>query len=104
MKIKKGDTVLITKGKDRGKKGKVLYAFPKEGKVSVEGVNLLKKHISPQQQKQQQKGKEKTGQVVEFPAPVFTSNIKLVCPKCEKGTRVSQEKGVRTCKKCNQKI
>lgn len=104
MKIKKGDTVLIIAGKDRGKKGKVLHAFPKEGKVSVEGANLLKKHISPQDQKQQQKGKKKTGQIVEFPAPVAISNVKLNCPKCGKSTRISKTKEGRVCKKCNQKI
>ncbi len=67
MKIKKGDTILVIAGKDRGKTGKVLRALPKEEKVSVDGVNLLKKHISPQKQKQQQKTK-KTGQIVQFPA------------------------------------
>ncbi len=103
MLIKKGDTVLIIAGKDRGKKGKVLHAFPKESKVSVEGVNLLKKHVSPDKQKHQQKGK-KVGQIVEFPAPVSVSNVKMLCPKCDRGTRVGKEKKVRTCKKCNQKI
>ncbi len=103
MKIKKDDTVLIITGKDRGKKGKVLHVFPKDEKVSVEGVNLLKKHISPEKQRQQQKGK-KVGQIVEFPAPISASNVKLICTKCNKSTRVSMEKRERTCKKCNQKI
>ncbi len=103
MKIKKDDTVLIIAGKDRGKKGKVLHAFPKEKKLSVEGVNLLKKHVSPEQQRKQ-KGKEKKGQVVEFPGPVSVSNVKLLCPKCNKGVRVGKEEGGRVCKKCNQKI
>ncbi len=103
MKIKKEDTVLIIAGKDRGKKGSVLHVFPKTEKVSVEGVNLLKKHISPQKQKQQQKGKKK-GQVVEFPAPIHISNVKLFCPKCNKAARTWKKGGERTCKKCNQKI
>ena len=103
MKIKKGDTVLIITGKDRGKKGKVLHAMPKEGKVSVEGVNLLKKHVSPEKQKQQQKGKKK-GQIVEFPAPIFVSNVKLLCPKCNKGTRIGMGEDGRICKKCKQKV
>ncbi len=103
MKIKKGDTVLIITGKDRGKKGKVLHAFPKDSKISVDGVNLLKKHVSPEKQKQQQKGK-KVGQIVEFPAPISVSNVKLLCAKCDKGTRVGHEKGERVCKKCNQKV
>ncbi len=103
MKIKKGDTVLIITGKNRGKKGKVLQSFPKDGRVSVEGVNLLKKHVSPDKQKQQQKGK-KVGQIVEFPAPIDVSNVKFLCPKCNKGTRVGQDQGKRVCKKCNQKV
>ncbi len=103
MKIKKGDTVLIIAGKDRGKKGKILHVFSKDEKVSVEGANLLKKHISPQKQKQQQKGK-KQGQIVEFPAPIHVSNVKLFCAKCNKATRVIAKEGKRACKKCNQKI
>ncbi len=103
MKIKKGDTVLIITGKDRGKKGKVLQSFPKDERVSVEGVNLLKKHVSPDKQKHQQKAK-KVGQIVEFPAPINVSNVKLLCSKCNKGTRVGKEKEGRVCKKCNQKI
>lgn len=103
MKIRKDDTVLIIAGKDRGKKGKVLHAFPKEGKLSVEGVNLLKKHVPPEKQRQQ-KGKKRTGQIVEFPGPVDVSNVKLVCPKCSKAARVGKEEGGRVCKKCNQKV
>ncbi len=102
MKIKKGDKIVVIAGKDRGKMGKVLRALPKEEKVSVDGVNLLKKHISPQKQKQQ-KGK-KTGQIVEFPATFSVSNVKLICPHCEKGTRIGKEKGKRICKKCNKEI
>ncbi len=103
MRIKKGDTILIIAGKDRGKKGKVLHAFPKERKISVEGANLLKKHVSPEKQKHQQRGK-KVGQIVEFPAPISISNVLLLCPKCGKGTRTEKEKGERICKKCNQKV
>lgn len=103
MKIKKGDTVLIITGKDRGKKGKVLQSFPKEERISVEGVNLLKKHVSPEKQKHQQKDK-KVGQIVEFPAPINVSNVMLICPKCSKNTRIGKEKEGRVCKKCNQKI
>ena len=103
MKIKKGDTVLIISGKDRGKKGKVLHAFPQNGKVSVDDVNLLKKHVSPEKQKHQQKGK-KVGQIVEFPAPICVSNVKILCPKCGKSTRIGKDRGERICKKCNQKI
>ncbi|MDI6603392.1 MAG: 50S ribosomal protein L24, partial [Patescibacteria group bacterium] len=73
MKIKKGDTVLIISGKDRGKKGKILKVFPKEGKVLVEGVNLMKKH-----QKSRRAGEK--GQIIQLPKPIDVSNAKLICP------------------------
>ncbi len=104
MKIKKGDTILVITGKDRGKKGKVLRALPKENKISVDGVNLLKKHVSPQKQKQEQQRVKKTGQIVEFPAPISVSNVKLICPACEKSTRVAKKDGKRVCKKCNKDL
>ncbi len=97
MKIKKGDTVLIITGKDRGKKGKVLYAFPEKNKVSVEGVNLLRKHVKPKEQ-------GKKGQVVEFPAPLDVSNVKFFHAKCKNATRLASSKEGRICKKCNQKV
>jgi len=101
MKIKKGDTVLIISGKDRGRKGKVLKSFPQKRKVSVEGINIAKKHIRPK------KSGEK-GQVVQIAAPIFVSKIKLICPKCKKATRVgykiSGKKKQRICKKCNKEI
>jgi large subunit ribosomal protein L24 len=106
MKIKKGDTVLIISGKDRGRKGKVLKAFPKESKILVEGINLKKKHIKP-------KREEEKGQIVQIPAPFLVSKVKLICPKCGKATRVgykiiSNAKGqmskVRICKKCGKEI
>ena len=101
MKIHKGDTVLITSGKDRGKKNKVLQAFPKENRILIEGVNLRKKHQRPK------KSGEK-GQIIEFPAPIYISNVKLICPKCGKATRIGYEitnkKKNRVCKKCKQEI
>jgi len=101
MKIKKGDTVLISIGKDRGKTGKVLGVFPKIAKIMVEGVNLRKKHIRPK------KSGEK-GQIIEESAPFSISNIKLLCPKCGKGARVGykivEKKKCRICKKCGQEI
>ncbi len=103
MNIKKGDIVKVIAGKNKNKTGKVLMAFPKKGKVSVDGVNILKKHVSPEKQKQQQKAK-KVGQVVEFPAPISVSNIMLVCQKCNKATRIKKENKERICKKCNKKI
>lgn len=101
MKIKKGDQVLIITGKDKGEEGKVIKAMPGENKVVVEGLHLRKKHVKP-------KKKGESGQVVEFPAPMDVSNVKLICPSCGEPTRVGYkvEKGnkVRICKKCDQEI
>ncbi len=101
MKIRKGDTVLIISGKDRGKRGKVLEALPKENRLLVEGVNLRKKHQRPK------KSGEK-GQIVTMPGPIPVSNVKLICSKCGKATRVGykieKEGKVRICKKCKQEI
>jgi large subunit ribosomal protein L24 len=117
MKVKKGDTVLIISGKDRGKKGKILEAFSKERKILVEGVNLLKKHQRPK------KSGEK-GQIIQLPKPINVSNVKLICPKCGKATRVGHKlfKGpgsssasakasatenkrkYRVCKKCGEEV
>jgi len=105
MKIKKGDNVLITAGKDKGRTGKITKAFPKELKVLVEGVNLKKKHVRPKRDGEK-------GQIVNIPAAIDISNIKIVCPKCGKASRVgyliekNQESSIksRVCKKCKQKI
>jgi len=99
MKIRKGDTVLIISGKDRARKGKVLKAFPKERKILVEGINLRKKHQRP-------KRAGEKGQIIQMPAPIDVSNVKLICPKCGKATRVGykivEKKKIRVCKKCGQ--
>ena len=101
MKIKKGDNVLIIAGKDKGRTGKIMKALPKEMKVLIEGINLKKKHVRPKREGEK-------GQVVQIPAAMDISNIKLICPKCGKATRVgySIEKDVkkRICKKCKQEI
>ena len=101
MKIKKGDTVLIILGKDRGRKGKVLKAFPKELKILVEGINLKKKHVRPKREGEK-------GQIVQIPAPIQISNVKVICPKCGKAIRVGykivENKKYRICKKCGQKV
>jgi large subunit ribosomal protein L24 len=101
MKIKKGDTVLVISGKWRGKTGKVLRAFPREFKVLVEGVNIVKKHQRPR------RAGEK-GQIVEIPKPIHVSKVKLVCPSCKKATRVGYkiegDEKFRICKKCGAKI
>ena len=99
MKIKKGDNVLVISGKDKGKKGKVIESLSDKGRVLVEGVNLRKKHIKPKKQGEK-------GQVVQLPAPVDLSNLKVICPKCQKASRISYKtegkNKYRVCKKCKQ--
>ncbi len=101
MKIIKGDNVLIISGKDKGKTGKITRAFPKEMKVLVEGVNMKKKHIRPKREGEK-------GQVVDIPAPLNSSNVKLICPKCGKATRIGykidKDQKVRVCRKCESSI
>lgn len=101
MKVKKDDQVLIISGKDRGRKGKVIKAFPKQGKIIVDKMNIKKKHLRPKKQGEK-------GQVVEIPAPIDVSNVKIVCSKCGKTTRVGykveKERKYRVCKKCGQEI
>lgn len=104
MKIKEGDIVLIISGKDRKKSGKVVEAFPKNNRIIVENINIIKKHVRPK------KSGEK-GQIVEVSRSFNVSNVKLICPKCKKPTRVGyklvqkgREKKVRICKKCKQEI
>ena len=100
MKIKSGDKVKIIAGKDKGKTGKVLQVFPPERQASVEGRNLLIKHLRPRRQGEK-------GQRIEFPAPLSISNLMLVCSQCGRDTRVGIKilengKKVRVCKKCKQ--
>ena len=101
MKVKKGDSILIISGKDKGRTGKIIKALPKELKILVEGINLKKKHVRPKREGEK-------GQVVEIPAAMDMSNVKLICPKCGKATRVgyATEKDIknRICKKCKQII
>lgn len=102
MKIRKGDTVKILTGVSKGKTGKVLKVAAEQGRLTVEGVNLRKKHVRPKKQGQQ-------GQLIEFPAPLHISNVALQCPKCGKAARVGfivkvGEKKRRVCKKCRQVI
>ena len=101
MKIIKGDTVLIISGKDRGRKGKVLQTMPGQEKVVVEGINMRKKTVRP-------KRSGEKGQIVSMPAPLAVSNVKVICPKCKKATKVSYKKTektkVRICKKCQSEI
>ena len=96
--VKTGDTVVILSGKDKGKKGKVLAVSPKEGKVIVEGCNMIKKHVKPRRMGEQ-------GGIVDAEGAMYASKVMLVCEKCNKATRISYKilpdgKKVRVCKKC----
>jgi len=99
-RIKKGDTVLCLVGKDAGKKGKVLRVVSDEGAAVVEKLNIVKKHKRPTREFQ--------GGIVEMPAPIKASKLMLVCPKCNKPSRVrtSSEGGARrrVCVKCGELI
>jgi len=106
MNIKKNDKVKILAGKDKGKTGKVLQVSPTQGRVSVEGLNLLIKHLRPNRQNEK-------GQRIEFPAFINLSNVALLCPKCGKATKVGYKtikteggkaKKFRVCKKCQETI
>jgi large subunit ribosomal protein L24 len=99
--VKKGDTVEVISGKDRGVKGKVLVALPKDRRVLVEGVNRIKKHtrITTNQRGAQ------SGGIITQEASVHVSNVMVVCPSCDKRTRVGHRtdengKNVRICRRC----
>ncbi len=105
MNIKKNDKVQILAGKDKGKSGKILQSLPRDNRVSIEGLNLLIKHLRPRRDGEK-------GQRIEFPAFINASNVALICPKCGKKTRVNykiveqngKSKKYRSCKKCKEVI
>ena len=102
MKIKKGDTVLVIRGKDAGKKGKVLSVNREKGRLVVEGVNIQKKHTRPTKKVQQ-------GGIITQEGSIAASNVMLVCPSCGEPTRVGflvkdKDLKVRVCKKCDSEI
>ncbi len=98
FRVKKNDQVVVLAGKDRGKRGKVLRLFPEDGKILVEGLNLVKKHLRRSQSNPQ-------GAILSRETPVAQDKVQPVCPKCGRGVRVgfrSQADGskVRVCAKC----
>ena len=102
MHIRSRDTVVVITGKDKGKEGKVLVAYPKTGRVVVEGVAIATKHQKPRQQGM-------PGGIIKQEAAIDASNVMLVCPKCKKGVRVgvsvlADGSKVRVCKKCGATI
>jgi len=101
MKIKVQDQVLVTTGKDKGKKGKIMRKNEKRSSVVVEKVNIRTKHMK--------KTAEQAGQIVKLEGAIHVSNIMLICPNCSKPTRIKytkdkNNKKIRTCKKCNEQI
>ena len=102
MKIKKGDKVRVLAGKDRGKEGEVMFAFPEKNTVIVEGVNLAKKHQRPQ-------GENQPGGIIDKDMPMHVSNVAVISPKDGKPTRVGYkflEDGtkIRVCKRTGAEI
>ena len=101
MKLRKGYTVKILSGNDKGKTGEILEIIPKTEKITVKGINIRKKSVKPRRQGEQ-------GGIIPSEASIHSSKVALVCPKCGKATRVGylveKDEKVRVCKKCGAKI
>jgi len=101
MKFKKGDTIIVTIGKDKGKKGKIERVFPAKSAIIVPGVNVVKRHMKRRDEKT-------PGGIIDIVKPIGFGKIALICPSCGKPTRVgylvSKNDKVRICRKCNKKI
>ncbi len=102
MAVRRGDKVLVLSGKDKGKKGKVIATFPRLGRVKVEGVNIIKKHAKPTRRVPQ-------GGIREMEAEFPASRVMLLCPSCNKATRVAKkslpdQSRIRACRKCGESL
>ena len=101
MNVKKGDTVQVITGKDKGQTGKVISVLPKEGKVVVEKVNIVSRHIKARKQG------DESG-IIQKEAPLYASKVMLYCSKCGRGVRTGRkidgDKKVRVCKRCGAEI
>ncbi|MDD3101970.1 MAG: 50S ribosomal protein L24 [Patescibacteria group bacterium] len=102
MKIRKGDTVKMMQGKDRGKKGRVVKVFPQENKIMVEEINMVIKHVRAKRENEK-------GQRIRKPMPFNASRVLLVCPKCAQTIRIASKvladgRKIRFCKKCKEVI
>ncbi|MES1244493.1 MAG: 50S ribosomal protein L24 [Acidobacteriota bacterium] len=100
LNVKKNDQVLVTTGKNRGARGRVLRVLAADGKAIVERVNMIKRHTRPNPNKGIQGG------ILEREAPIQVSNLKVICPECGKPSRLGRKRledgrGVRVCKQCN---
>jgi large subunit ribosomal protein L24 len=101
MKLKKGDTVYISIGKDKGRKGKIEKIFPEKGQVLIPGINMFKRHAK-------RKDDKHPGGIIDFSRPLGASKVALICPKCGQRTRigylVTGKEKLRICRKCEQQI
>ena len=101
MNIKRDDKVVVLSGDDKGVVGKVIAVSPKEGKVIVEKVNMIHKHVKARKQGD-------VSGIVDAEGAIYASKVALYCPKCDKGVRVSHKmvdgKKVRVCAKCGQEL
>ncbi|MGB4339803.1 MAG: 50S ribosomal protein L24 [Candidatus Hydrothermia bacterium] len=102
VRIRKEDTVIVISGKDKGKIGKVKKVLPDKGRILVEGVNIVKRHMRA-------RSAEQPSGIIQMEAPIHASNVKLICPLCGEATMVSfvvKENGEksRVCKKCGKEI
>ena len=101
LHVKTGDQVIVVSGNAKGTIGKIVEVSPKEGKVIVEGANIVKKHVKPRSAQQQ-------GGIVEAPAAMYSCKVQLWCPKCKKATRAAHkidgDKKIRVCVKCGAEL
>ena len=101
MHIKKGDTVVVLSGDDKGAQGEVIAVSPEEAKVLVKGVNIIHKHVKPRKQGE-------TGGIIDAEGAIYASKVALYCSKCDKGVRVKMtmdgDSKVRVCAKCGAKL
>jgi len=102
MRVKKGDTVEVISGKDRGKRGEILSVEPDKDRVIIKGINIVNRHMRPTQDMPQ-------GGIIENEAPIHISNVQLVCPRCDERTRfgvkiLDNGDKVRICKKCGEVV
>lgn len=102
LHVKTGDTVVILSGKDRGKQGKIMAVSPKEGKVIVEKANIVSKHVKPRKMGE-------AGGIIKAESAIYACKVQVVCPRCNKATRVAKKiladgTKERICKKCGEAL
>jgi large subunit ribosomal protein L24 len=98
--IKKNDTVLVITGREKGKRGRVLSIYPSNNRILIERINMIRKHMKPSKKYTQ-------GGIIEKESPLHISDVMLICPKCNKPTKISSTllqdgRKVRACKKCSE--